>query len=66
MSILRPNEKSLNNMEQSKYPASFIPSRIHEAKSDNSRNFSADEEKILKNISDKKANIDIFADQSLP
>ncbi len=44
----------MNNIEISRSPLNLNPSRIHENKDDNSRNFSADEEKILKNMSEKK------------
>jgi hypothetical protein len=62
MSVSR-NDRSINGMEISRSPNNFIPSRIHDNREDISRNYSAEDEKILKNFSEKKVSNDIFGEE---
>ncbi len=62
LNLSRPNERSMNNIELSWSP-NFIPSRIHENWDDNSWNYSTEDERILRNFSEKKDSADIFSDK---
>ena len=53
----------MNNIEISRSP-NFVPSRINENWDDNSWNFSAEDEKILRNFSEKKDSTDIFSEKT--
>lgn len=54
MNLSRPTERSVNNIDLSRSPINFAPSRINDARDDSSRNLSTEDERLLGDISERK------------